>query len=56
MAVRYFVNASTRRAKLGHGKAFAEQALEEGYTEVTSAEFDQFRCQTRVVFRAMVLA
>lgn len=54
MAVRYFINTATRRAKLGHGKDFAEAALEQGFTEVTSEQFEDFRCENREVFRSMV--
>lgn len=54
MAVRYFINAVTRRAKLGHGHDFAQQAEDEGFTEVTSEQFDEFRCENREIYRAMV--
>lgn len=54
MAVRYFINRTTRRAKLGHGKPFAEAALAEGFTEVSSDEFEDFRHQNREDFRALV--
>lgn len=56
MAVRYFINADTRRAKLGHGKEFAATALDEGFTEVTSEQFEDFRCENRELYRAMVRA
>lgn len=54
MAVRYFINQETRRAKLGHGHSFAEQAVDEGFTEVTSDEFEDFRSENRELYRAMV--
>jgi len=54
MAVRYFINTATRRAKLGHGKDFAATALDEGFTEVTSDQFEDFRCENRDLYRAMV--
>ncbi|MCY1440337.1 hypothetical protein D9M71_566090 [compost metagenome] len=54
MAVRYFVNTDTRRARLGHGQDFARQALAEGFTEVTSDQFEDFRRENRARLRAMV--
>jgi hypothetical protein len=54
MAVRYFINPITRRAKLGHGHDFAAKALDEGFTEVSSEQFDDFRCENRELYRQMV--
>lgn len=54
MAVRYFINAETRRGKMGHGKAFAAASIEAGYTECTAEQFDDFRCENRELYRQMV--
>ncbi len=54
MAVRYFINTNTRRARLGFGKDFARKALDDGYSEVTSSQFEDFRSDNRELYRQMV--
>lgn len=52
--VRYFVNADTRRARLGYGQEFADQMLAAGFAEVTSEQFEAFRAETLQKLRDMV--
>lgn len=54
MAVRYFVNTETRRARLGHGQDFARSALADGFTEVNAEQFEDFRAENRARLQAMV--
>lgn len=54
MQVRYFVNADTRRARLGYGKDFAEEMLASGFAEVNHEQFEAFRTETLTKLRAMV--
>lgn len=52
--VRYFVNAETRRARLGYGQEFADQMVATGFAEVTEPEFEAFRVETRQLLRELV--